>query len=139
MNRPYFWFFQAQTLAALMLAFPRGNHLVSAKSIRPDPTDGLCSQRLEEPTSTLAANAHSAILQLRKPVREGQLLSIKNLPTAEESNSTAIDIDFPGGLMEIGLELRKHARVFGAAFPPPELEPQSQALCVSHSRRSKVC
>ena len=45
-DRPHFCFFQTQTLVALMLSSTRGNHFLNTKSIRPDPADRSCGQRL---------------------------------------------------------------------------------------------
>lgn len=45
-------------------------------------------------------------------VRTGQMLSIKNVATGEETNCTVRDINaVPSGLMEIGLEF------YGSALP----------------------
>jgi hypothetical protein len=70
-------------------------------------------------------NAHGALLELRDPVREGQLLSIKNMTTGEEARCTVRDISaVPGGLMEIGQELTEaRSRFWRVAFPPPDWSP----------------
>ena len=136
-RRTYFGRAQAQNL--------RGEPFVSTIGIRPNPADRRRSQRIllpiavrisgespdgqriEEHTSTLVVNAHGALLQLREPVRTGQMLSIKNMATGEETNCTVRDISaVPGGLMEIGLESTEaRSRFWRAAFPPPDWSPRS--------------
>jgi hypothetical protein len=71
----------------------KGRRLMSTTGIRPNPADWRRSQRILLPiavhisgelpdgqrietlTSTLVVIAHGALLQLREPVREGQILS----------------------------------------------------------------
>jgi hypothetical protein len=75
-----------------------------------------------EHTQTLIVNAHGALLQLQEPVRDGQLLGIRNVTTGEEMPCTVVDLS-PGanGVAEIGVEFAEPSpRFWRVSFPPAD-------------------
>jgi hypothetical protein len=58
-----------------------------------------------ERTRTPVVNMHGALVELREPVLDGQVLRMKNVATNEEMNCRVADV-YPGhtALPEIGIE-----------------------------------
>jgi PilZ domain-containing protein len=80
-----------------------------------------------EHTQTLIVNAHGALLQLREPVRDGQLLGIRNVTTGEEMPCKVVDLS-PGakGVAEIGVEFAEPSpRFWRVSFPPADWSARS--------------
>jgi hypothetical protein len=73
-----------------------------------------------EHTKTLIVNAHGALLQLQEPVRDGQMLGVRNVITGEEMPCRVVDLS-PGatGVAEIGVEFAEpNPRFWRVSFPP---------------------
>lgn len=79
-----------------------------------------------ELTKTLIVNAHGALILLRQPVANGDLLCMKNLKTLEEMPCRVVDVSAgTTGVPEIGVEFVKPARNFWhIAFPPADWSPR---------------
>jgi len=80
-----------------------------------------------ELTNTLIVNAHGALIQLREPVRERQVLQVRNVITGEELPCTVMDIN-PGanGVPEVGVEFAKATpRFWRVSFPPADWSSRS--------------
>src|ERR1700675_1076548 len=80
-----------------------------------------------EHTKTLIVNAHGALLQLQEPVREGQMLNVRNVTTGEEMACAVVDVS-PGanGLGEIGVEFAlPNPRFWRVSFPPADWSTRS--------------
>ena len=75
-----------------------------------------------EHTKTLIVNAHGALLLLQEPVREGQMLKVRNVATGEEAPCRVADKSpGPNGLSEIGVEFANaNARFWRVSFPPAD-------------------
>ncbi len=80
-----------------------------------------------EHTNTLIVSAHGALIQLREPVREGHLLTVKNVTTGEEMACRVVDVNTgPNGIPEIGVEFSTpHPRFWRVSFPPADWSARS--------------
>jgi hypothetical protein len=79
-----------------------------------------------ELTKTLIVNAHGALILLNHPVRNGDLVRMKNLKTMEELPCRVVDVSAgTTGIPEVGVEFVKPAKNFWhIAFPPADWSPR---------------
>lgn len=84
-----------------------------------------------EKTSTLAVNAHGALILLTPPVADGEMLALKNALTNEEHQCHVVYVGLTdSGKRQVGVEFLKPApQAWGIVFPPedwidPETPPQ---------------
>jgi hypothetical protein len=80
-----------------------------------------------EHTTTQIVNAHGALLQLKEPVRDGQMLSIRNVTTGEEMPCKVVELS-PGakGVAEIGVEFAEpNSHFWRVSFPPEDWSTRS--------------
>lgn len=119
--------------------------MASTPNPRPNPAGQRRSQRIllavpvqvsgernggavfQEDTTTLLVNAHGALLQMREPVQESQVLRLKNISTGEQIPCVVKDIgNTTGAFTEIGVEFSEpRPRFWRVAFPPPDWTPRS--------------
>jgi hypothetical protein len=80
-----------------------------------------------EHTKTLIVNAHGALLQLEEPVREGQVLSVRNVTTGEEALCRVVDLSpDTHGVAEIGVEFAEpNPHFWRVSFPPTDWSTRS--------------
>ena len=80
-----------------------------------------------EHTKTLVVNAHGALLELEEPVREGQVLSVRNVTTGEETTCKVVDLSpDTNGVAEVGVEFAQpNPRFWRVSFPPTDWSARS--------------
>lgn len=91
----------------------------------------------DEDTSTLAINAHGALIQLEARITSGATLTMKNSTTKEEQECQVAFLGpVRGGKAEIGLEFSAPRPAFWRiAFPPEDWTPRSpEARTISGPR-----
>jgi hypothetical protein len=80
-----------------------------------------------EATRTIIVNSHGALMQLKEPVKSGQILTLKNDATGEQINVTAVDV-FSGqeGVPEVAIEFCEPCpRFWRVTFPPADWSARS--------------
>jgi hypothetical protein len=80
-----------------------------------------------EETRTIVVNAYGALLSLRESVMGRQILTLKNVATLENTNSTVVDV-FSGqeGVPEVAIEFAAPCpRFWRVTFPPVDWSPRS--------------
>jgi hypothetical protein len=80
-----------------------------------------------EHTKTLVVNAHGALLQLEELVREGQVLSMRNVTTGEETPCKVVDLNRDtNGVAEVGVEFAQpNPRFWRVSFLPADWSTRS--------------
>jgi hypothetical protein len=84
-------------------------------------------QAFEEETSTLIVNAHGALIQLRRVVNLGDLLTVRNMKTSETLDCKVVDIrSGSNAAQEIGIEFgQPNPKFWHVSFPPADWSPRS--------------
>jgi len=79
-------------------------------------------QPLVENTTTLAINAHGALINVSPPVADGEQLVVKNVRSGEEETAKIVYLGPMEGLtMQVGIEfLRPSPQIWGVVFPPDD-------------------
>lgn len=89
---------------------------IEVRRILPD------GKAVTEKTSTLAVNAHGALILLTPPVSDSEQLAIKNVRTQEEHRCRVVYVGpLEGGKSQVGIEFVKPApQAWGIVFPPED-------------------
>jgi hypothetical protein len=80
----------------------------------------------EEESFTIAVNADGGLLQLRKPVRKGQRLSLFQAKTGQREVCIVARVEpVDGGFISVGVHfLEPHPEFWHATFPPDNWTPR---------------
>jgi hypothetical protein len=76
----------------------------------------------EEESFTIAVNADGGLLQLRKPVRKGQRLSLLHANTGQQAFCTVAQVEpIDDGLVSVRVQfIKPHPEFWHIAFPPDD-------------------
>jgi len=84
-------------------------------------------QRFSEEALTSVVSAHGALIFLVEKVTLGQLLTIRNVKSGEETRGEVVDVGLESaGKFEVGVEfLERCPRFWRITFPPEDWSPRS--------------
>lgn len=86
-------------------------------------------QPLVENSTTLAINAHGALIAVSPPIADGEQLAVKNARSGEEEIAKVVYLGPMEGLkMQVGIEfVRPCPHIWGVVFPPDDWGTQKPA------------